>query len=445
LEDGGSASRIAAPVADPNASTPLEKLAAERGLRYAEHASLPNQGSTLGEAGKVDGTATGKLPSGIDGTLAHYSYVHTWTDSDHHTHSETRHFTFVVAELPESIGFVPFLGLSGPGSHFSPFAGGTEMKGVDLDEVDALDDYHAAVYKGTKEVWLTQLLSPALLEWLARSEDDFGFELCNGVLCVGRSSQVTAQGELDSIWADADHLAAAIHKESVEETESGAASSDAAEEVDASDPRMEKALARAKVGSPPDAASSVGTFNGLLLRSPSTYLSALWRAIAWFLVVNVFGLALTINAFVQGDDTTKNVTLAIEAVLFLLFLFFAIRRTVRTRAEKYATEAFYRGYAADRNLLIEKPLGFAATHAEAKLPFRPERVFSGTLPGGLEGSLVLSGDGKKRSNRIAMVAGPKGPFAEEELRDEGPGLSAKSLDGYVTRLEEAITSPSKTG
>jgi hypothetical protein len=432
-------------VAEPKTSTPLEKLAAERGLLYAEHVKLPNQGGTLGAAGKVDGAASGKLPSGLDGTLAYYSYVHTWTDSDNHSHSETRHFTIVVAELPESIGFVPYLGFSGPGSHFSPFAGGSDMKGVDLGEVDALDSYHAAVYKGTKDVWLTQLLSPALLEWLSRSEDDFGFELANGVLCVGRSSHVAEQGALDSVWTDADHLAAAIHKESVEETESGAASSDAAEEVGAADPRMEAALVKAKVGSPPDATASLGTFNGLLLRSPSTYLSALWRSIAWFLVINVFLLALTINAFVQGDSTTKSVTYAIEAGLYLLLLFFAIRRTVRTRAEKYATEAFYRGYAADRNLRIEKPLGFAATHAEAKLPFRPERVFSGTLPGGLEGSLVLSGDGKKRSNRIAMVAGPKGPFAEEELRDEGPGLSTKALDGYVTRLEEAITSPSKTG
>jgi hypothetical protein len=430
-------------VADQQLSTPLEKFATERGLAYAEHASLPDQGSTLGESGKVEGAAVGKLPSGIDATLAYYSYVHTWTDADHHTHSETRHFTFVVAELPESIGFVPYLGFSAPGSHFSPFAGGTDMRGVDLGESKALDDYHASVYKGTKDVWLEQLLSPSLLDWLGRSEDDFGFELANGVLCVGRSSHLVQPAELDAAWSDGDHLASAIHKESMEEVEAGDATTDAAEEVDAADPRMEAALTKAKVGSPPDVGTSVGTFNGLLLRAPSTYSSALWRSIAWFLVINLFLSALTINVIVQGDNTTKQVTIAIEAGLLLLLFIFALRRTVRVRAEKYATEAFYRGYAADRSLRIEKPLGFAATHADAKLPFRPERVFSGTLPGGLEGSLVLSGDGKKRSNRIAMVAASKGPFAEEELRDDGPGLSAKTLDAYVTRLEEAITAPSK--
>jgi hypothetical protein len=41
---------------------------------------------------------------------------------------------------------------------------------------------------------------------------------------------------------------------------------------------MAAALAKAKVGSPPDVSATTGTFNGLLLRSPSTCLSALWRS-----------------------------------------------------------------------------------------------------------------------------------------------------------------------
>jgi hypothetical protein len=442
---GAGADTISAPVADQQVSTPLEKFAAERGLSYAAGANLPSEGTTLGKSGKVEGAASGKLPSGGEATMAHYSYTETYTDADDHTHTTTYRLTIVVTQLPESIGFVPYLGFSATGARFSPSAGSTETRAVDLGEVEALKSYSAAVYKGTKQSWLTQLLSPALLEWLSRSEDDFGFELANGVLCVGRNSHLTQQGELDSLWSDADHLAAAIHKECAEESETGAATKDAAEEVGGEDPRMEAALAKAKVGSPPDVSAATGTFSGLLMRSPSTYLSALLRAIAWFLVVNLFLSALTINAFVQGNDTTKNVTLAIEAVILALLFFFALRRLVRTRSDKYAAEAFYRGYAADRNLRIEKPLAFAASHADAKLPFKPDRVFGGTLPGGFEGSLAIIGDGSKRSDQIAMVAGPKGPYAADELRAEGPGISAKSLDAYVTRLEEEITAPSKTG
>ena len=90
---------------------------------------------------------------------------------------------------------------------------------------------------------------------------------------------------------------------------------------------------------------------------------------------------------------------------------------------------------------LEEPLKFAATHAEAKIQFKPDRVFTGTLPGGLDGSMVLCGDGSKRSDRIAMVAGPKGPFAEGKLKAEASGISAKLLDGYAERLEEAVTAP----
>jgi hypothetical protein len=49
-----------------------------------------------------------------------------------------------------------------------------------------------------------------------------------------------------------------------------------------------------------------------------------------------------------------------------------------------------------------------------------------------------------RGDGATAVAGPKGPFAEEELQAEADGITAKLLDGYVTKLEEAITAPAKT-
>src|SRR5690242_2431678 len=110
----------------------LAKFAALQGLAYGPTAELPTEGGTLGEGGKVEDAATGSLEGG-DATLAHYSYVHTWTDADNHTHSETRRFTLVVARIPESIGFVPYLGFAGRATAFSSLAGSTEMRQVDLD------------------------------------------------------------------------------------------------------------------------------------------------------------------------------------------------------------------------------------------------------------------------------------------------------------------------
>ncbi|MFI5027347.1 MAG: hypothetical protein ACHQCF_00015 [Solirubrobacterales bacterium] len=303
-------------MAEGEGTDALEKFAEQHGLAYAAIAELPQQGSTLAGNGRGDGAATGKLDGDLEGTLAHYSYVYTWTDADHHSHSETRHFTIVVTQIAESIAFVPHLGFAGPSSHFSPFAGSNETSPVDLGEDKALDGCNSGAYKGTSKSWIAQLFSPSLLDWLSRSDEDFGFELANGVLCVGRSSRLDDAQGLEGIWNDGGHFAAAIRK-----------------------------------------------------------------------------------------------------------------------------EAFYSAYAADRNLTLEPPLHFAATHAEAKVPFRPDRAFTGALPGGLEGSLVLCGDGSKRSDRIAMVAGPKGPFAEDELDAEAAGITAKPLDGYAERLEEKVTAP----
>lgn len=65
-----------------------------------------------------------------------------------------------------------------------------------------------------------------------------------------------------------------------------------------------------------------------------------------------------------------------------------------------------------------------------KPALKPDRV----LGGGVDGALALSGDGSQRSDRIAVIAGPRGPVAEAELQAEEPGLSANTLDAYAKRL-----------
>jgi len=76
---------------------------------------------------------------------------------------------------------------------------------------------------------------------------------------------------------------------------------------------------------------------------------------------------------------------------------------VRESGRKYAAEAFWRSYAKSRGMAPEEPLRFAATHAEAKLPFRPDRVLAGPLPGGGEGCFCVLGDGSKRADRVAAA------------------------------------------
>lgn len=427
-----------------SAGNALKKFAESRGLAYSERADLPRQGSTLSHPdAKVEGAATGTLPGGAEGTLANFTYTYTWTDSDDHTYTEHRYFTFVVTQIPESIGFLPYMGFCGAAGHFVPTAGGQKMKKVDLDDDKGFKGASAYAFAGTSENWLTQLLSPALLDWLARSEDDWGFELADGVLCAGRSNYVSGEAELTRLCEDAAHLAAAIREESVEEVDGGSAQLDAAKDPDAVDPAMEKALAKVRTDAPAYLTASLPAYRTHARRSGETLLRALRYALLLTLVLNIPGAAVPIVLAVQGAWA---VLAGIEGVLFLTIFFFAFRSRVRNTSRKYAEEDFFRSYAQARGLKLEEPLHFAATHAEAKLPFKPDRVMTGALPGGGEGSLVLCGDGSKRDDRIAVVLGPKGPIAEAGLEAEAPGLSTKDLDTFLQQLagearEDKATAP----
>jgi hypothetical protein len=417
-------------------SDPLSRFAEGRGLAFSATADLPEQGATLTRSdGRVEAAVTGTLPGGVEGTLVHFTYTYTWTDSDDHTQTETRRFTLVVTRIPESIGFVPYLGFSGPGSHLSASAGGEDMAPIHMDKSEVLKRASAFAYKGTRETWLAQLLSPAMWQWLERCDEDFGFELANGVLVVGREDYLTEEPQLTAVCEDAAHLASALREESLEEVGTGG-EAEAAKDPDAEDPRMEAALRDVAVAAPADVTAAVPAFTSHARSSPYTLFRALRFAVLLTLVLNVPAVAVPI---ILIGESQWVLLAAIEGALILLIFFFAFRSRVRACGTKYSEEAFYRAYAAERELKLEEPLHFAAGHVEAKLPFKPDRVFSGPLPGGpTNGSLVLAGDGTKRSDRIAVVAGPNGPVAEAELRAEAPGISAKLLDSYAERLAKEL-------
>lgn len=410
----------------------ISSFAELHGLAFSERAELPEQGDLLCREGTVEGAATGALPGGIEGTLAHLTYTYTWTDSDNDTHHEERPFTIVVTRVPESIGFMPYLGFSGAGSKLTGLAGGLEaMKKLDLGGHKGLKGASAYAYKGASESWTLQLLSPALIDWLARSDDGFGFELAAGVLCVAHDTYLNVPEKLETLCGDAAHLAGLIREESLEETATGGAEAEAARDPKLDDPKMELALSQVDSGTPESLGAATGQFARYLRTSPVTIAGALGIAIGLTLILNVPGAAIPIILTVEG---LYGLLAAIEGALVLIIFLFAFRSRVHKRSQQYAAEAFFRGYGKRCELTLEEPLHFAATHAEAKLPFKPDRVFTGMLPGGLNGSLILVGDGSKRADRIAVVAGPRGPIAESELQAEPQGLTAKDLDTYLEQL-----------
>ena len=414
-----------------SSSGSLEKYAKAQNLRFHPGGSLPPHGNLLTRGGRAERLCEGKLPGGVEGTLAHYTYTYTTTDSEGHSESHTRRFTIVVTAVPQSIGFMPTLGFRGPESEMSGIGGSLEeVVQVDLADDARLKGSRCYRYKGAGEDWTRRLFSPAFVDWLARAEPDFGFELADGVLTTGRQGQTDA-GALTTLCEEAAHLTGVIAAESDESAGTGTAEGNAAKDPKANDPRMEEALPTIAVDPPESIGAAESTFRHHLAHSPRTFIHALSYAIAITLLLNIPGAALPIVLGVSGAWAALA---AIEAALVAIFAFFIYRKDLRDWSRKYAVEAFWRSYAETRGMRLEEPLRFAATHAEAKLPFRPDRVLAGPLPGGGEGSFCIYGDGSKRADRVAVVAGPAGPVAESELEAEPQGLTTKDLDTYLEQL-----------
>ena len=144
--------------------------------------------------------------------------------------------------------------------------------------------------------------------------------------------------------------------------------------------------------------------------------------LAWALLINVigagiFGLLLNI----------PNPLLAVaifEMVVIATTTFLSVRHEINSRSQSCAVEAFWQQYARARDLKADDPLEFAATHAKAELPGRPQRVMNGSF-GGVGGALLITGDGLKRGDAIALVAGPSGPVASADFEASAPGASAQ--------------------
>ncbi len=415
-----------------SSSGPLEAFAKARNLTFREGGSLPPHGNLLTRDGRVEGLIEGSLPGGIEGSLAYFTYTYTTTDSDGHSTSHTRHFTIVVTAVPQSIGFMPSLGFRGPESEMSGISGDLEeVVQVDLGEHAGLKGSRCYRYRGASEMWTRRLFSPGLVDWLARSEPDFGFELADGVLTSGRRGHLADAAALTGLCEEAAHLTQVIAAESDQDSNIGTAAGNAAKDPKANDPRMEEALRAIAVDPPESIGAAEPVFRRHLARSPVTFIHAFSYAIALTLLLNIPGAAVPILLGIQGAWA---VLAAIELGLVVIIAFFIYRKDLRTTTRKYAAEAFWRDYAKQRGMKLEEPLHFAATHAEAKLPFRPDRVLAGPLPGGGEGCFCILGDGSKRADRVAVVAGPAGPVAESELEAEPQGLTTRDLDTYLEQL-----------
>jgi hypothetical protein len=400
-------------------SAALSEFAQAHGLTIDTDAELPAEGGLLGKDElKLHGAATGSLPGGEPGTLCHLSYTYRSNDA---THTSKR--TAAVLRVPESIGFAPYLA-----------AGGTGGLGLSVKSVELAGGGSVRADEGIDAAWLAELLSPAFTEWIHRSSDDFEWELANGVLCVSRDGYLTAESDLARLCTDAAVIARTVREECLEEVDSGQATRSAAKakKPKPQDQLVNSILAKTTFGHPPtDVASSRAQFREVVVHHPSTYLISVFTTLAWMVGINIIGGG--VYGLLLNLPNPGRAVLIYQAVLFVVVGFFVLRRQINGTSQKLATEGFWQQYANTRGLAFEDPSSFAATHAKANLPGNPVRVMTGAFDG-IPASLMVTGDGFKRGDSIALVSGEAGPTATAEFDVSAPGASAKALDEYAATL-----------
>ena len=398
--------------------SPLAGFARAHGLAYAETAELPAKGRLLSEDDlRQDGVATGDLAEGEPGSLCWLTYTYRSNDT---THTAKR--TAAVLRIPESIGFAPYLSAAGDGVVLA-------MKTFDLDGGGSI-----VAAKGINDQWLAELFSPAFTAWLHRNPDDFKWELTDGVLCVYRDDYMTKESELSALCTDAAHIATTIREECLEEVEGGEAKRTAARAAEPTgrDKVVSAVLARTTFDTPPaDVTSTLDQFRQVVTRIPGTYLSAFFKTLLWMLAVNIIGGG--IYGLLLNLPNPGTAVLVYQGILFVIIGFFVLRSTINGTSKQLASEAFWQQYANRRGLTFESPSEFAATHAKAELPGNPVRVMTGTFDG-IQGSLLVTGDGLKRGDSIALVAGESGPTATADFDVSAPGPSATALDRFAADL-----------
>ena len=193
--------------------------AEERGLGRQHHSGVPPATPLLrrGDTRRADEAFTGKLPGGLDGEIALYTYEERGSDGQA---KELHHFTVVLGELPGIGSRLPglfvqrrsgFRFLDGAEDVFRS----TERIELESEVLDRKCEIFAS--RGCDANWLRQLFSPTFVDFLAEtSPEGFAFEVENGVLCVNVNRHRGSAKELDELSAAAATVARRITEEAAE-------------------------------------------------------------------------------------------------------------------------------------------------------------------------------------------------------------------------------------
>jgi hypothetical protein len=197
--------------------------AAGRGLAWSDsRTQLPPLTELLrkGDRRYAEMTLNGKLPSGPNGTLAHFTYEEDSTDSEGNRQTSYYHFTVVVCQLPDAATFVDQLACHRrSGFRFMDSTEDVFRKRQRLDLESESFDKRYEVFLGQNDDMnrARQIFEPSFIVWLAENAPkSFEFELVSGALVCDVKGKLESAKDLDGICGAAGVVASRLAAESTE-------------------------------------------------------------------------------------------------------------------------------------------------------------------------------------------------------------------------------------
>lgn len=376
-----------------------------------------------GAGGATEVIAEGELAPGLEGTLCH----HTFGSGE-----GARRSTVVLTAVPEGVAFARALACRDRGElERAPAQLPAERwQPVELESTAFGRRYRLLALSGQDPVYVRELFTPALIDWLAHEvPEGFSFELNDGHLAVALPGHLARGEESDRLCALAAEVTRRIRAEAAEEGEDGNLFDEA--ELRAA---IEAGLAEVGLDSPPDSvAAAIAACRAAARRSPRVLLSGLlWGLVA----LAVFG---GLGAVLAGPVAA--LFLGLPAGL----AGFAVGRTIAAwrhrwgpvSASRLGLEAFVSGYAESRSLQPVDRWRFHAGHRHLPLPGTASHALVGTVPEAeVEGTFaVLADDAEMRSHGSEIAYTSERPLAALAIVAELPPETIARLrppDGFRT-------------
>ena len=391
-------------------------------VQWSEHSMTATGGFTKRPERGTENLASGRLPGGVDGVLAHHYYLAEALRGEHGTWNALPH-TVVVVHIPEAVRAF---------RHVK-----TRPEGLAADPPQ------------DQELLVRHVLGGPLAEALGHLGPDLDVDLQDGWLCIS----------VDQVWSDPNRLDWMCHAAArfADGVRRAIASLPALEhERPLPPPRaddqarwVEEGMERIDWTEPPASVAAARAAYEEAYRGESRARGRKAGLIALIAVLVMSILFAAVDAIALLFGVPLGLVVAAAVFEVVVFLPWTVRSALKAgrefgqddlafRSGQYALEAFALGYARSRGM-TQEDRDEVRHRLDPPLPGAPLRSWHGPLggPDGPPGRLIMWIDRTEAGpSRYALVAVADGVLLKEPVADTD--RSAARLDALAARARDAV-------